>query len=75
MIWCRDIFRVFDSLNYIDNLMFGIDAVRTFSTNYCYLCFCTAVTATLAPLLSIPAAEPASSSCRSNHLGLFTHIA
>ena len=24
----RDIFRVFDSLNYIDNLMFGIDAVR-----------------------------------------------
>lgn len=29
MVWCRDIFRVFDSLNYIDNLMFGIDAVRT----------------------------------------------
>ena len=24
----RDIFRVFDSLNYIDNLKFGIDAVR-----------------------------------------------
>ena len=28
-VWtCRDIFRVFDSLNYIDNLRFGIDAVR-----------------------------------------------
>lgn len=33
-----DIFRIFDSLNYVDNLKFGIDSVRA-----AHLCVCEAV--------------------------------